>query len=109
MDDITVSCSVTDTAGVFTFTPDPINLTIAPGGTESVGFQCTPTTPEVFSAEVSCAIGGDVDTQTADFTVLCQGQPLVVPTMNRWGLMLLALMLLMVAGFAGRRTLSNRG
>jgi len=30
----------------------------------------------------------------------------VVPTMNRWGLVIMSLMLLLVAGFAGRRMMA---
>jgi len=106
VDDITVSCTVTDDAGVFAFQPDPIDFTIAPGATESAGFECTPPDPISFQAEVSCTIGGDPDIQSADYTVVCQGEPLVVPTMNRWGLVLMSLMLLLVAGFAGRRMMA---
>jgi len=105
-DDITVDCTVTDTAGVFTFTPDPIDFTIGPGGTESVGFQCTPPSPDNFSADVACTIGGDPTTTTADYSVVCSGQPLVIPTMSRWGLVVMSLMLLLVAGLAGRRMLA---
>lgn len=106
VDDITVSCSVTDTAGVFTFAPDPIDFTIAPGATESVGFQCTPPSPDNFSADVACTIGGDPTTTTADYSVVCSGQPLVIPTMSRWGLVVMSLVLLLVAGVAGRRMLA---
>jgi len=106
VDDITVSCTVTDDAGVFAFQPDPIDFTIAPGATESAGFECTPPDPISFQASVSCTIGGDPDIQSADYTVVCQGEPLVVPTMNRWGLVLMSLMLLLVAGFAGRRMMA---
>lgn len=106
VDNITVDCSVTDIAGVFVFTPDPIDFTIAPGGSESVGFQCTPTSPDTFTANVACTIGGDPNVTAADFSVVCQGQPLVIPTMSRWGLVVMSLMLLLVAGVAGRRMLA---
>jgi len=106
VDTITVDCTVTDVAGVFTFTPDPISFTIAPGTTESAGFQCTPPTPESFTADVACTVTGDPAVTTADYSVVCQGEPLVVPTMNRWGLIVMSLMLLLVAGFAGRRMMA---
>ena len=102
-DDITVDCTVTDDAGAFTFNPDPINFTLAPGATESAGFQCTPPDPTPFSAAVSCSITGDPNVSTAEYTVACQGQVLSVPTMNRWGLLLMALLVLGLGGLAGRR------
>jgi len=106
VDSLQVDCSVSDPDGVFTFTPNPISFSIAPGATESAGFQCTPSTPDSFSAAVSCTIGGAAGPIQADYTVICQGQPLVVPTMNRWGLVIMSLMLLLVAGFAGRRMMA---
>jgi hypothetical protein len=106
VDSLQVDCSVSDPAGVFTFNPDPISFSIAAGATESAGFQCTPPTPDSFSAAVSCTIGGAAGPIQADYTVICQGQPLVVPTMNRWGLVIMSLMLLLVAGVAGRRMMA---
>ena len=106
VDSLQVDCSVSDPDGVFTFTPNPISFSIAAGATESVGFQCTPPTPDSFAAAVSCTIGGAAGPIQADYTVVCQGEPLVVPTMNRWGLVIMSLMLLQVAGVAGRRMMA---
>jgi len=102
--DITVDCSVTDTAGVFTFTPDPILFTIPAGDTESAAFQCTPSDISSFTADVSCTL--PVRGQGLNFTVACAGRPLVIPTMSRWGLVVMSLVLLLVAGVAGRRMLA---
>lgn len=102
---VDVSCSVTDVDGVFTFNPDPIQFTIAEGDTASAGFQCTPFEVRSFTADVSCSFSG-ATTGTADFTVACAGRPLVIPTMSRWGLVVMSLMLLLVAGFAGRRMMA---
>ncbi|PKL96307.1 MAG: hypothetical protein CVV18_02195 [Gammaproteobacteria bacterium HGW-Gammaproteobacteria-8] len=106
VDSLQVDCSVSDPDGVFTFTPNPISFSIGPGATESAGFQCTPPTPDSFAAAVSCSITGAAEPIQADYTVICQGQPLVVPTMNRWGLIIMSLMLLLVAGVAGRRMMA---
>ena len=102
-DEIGVSCTFNDPDGVFDFTPVPLDFTLGPGETESAGFQCTPTTPQTFEGTLSCTITGDQMTTAADYTVSCQGQPLVVPTMNQWGLIIMSLMLLMVGGLVGRR------
>ncbi|MEX2499951.1 MAG: IPTL-CTERM sorting domain-containing protein [Wenzhouxiangellaceae bacterium] len=102
---VDVSCSVTDTDGVFTFNPDPIQFTIAEGDTGSAGFQCTPTDVSSFTADVSCTFSG-AQTGTANFTVACAGRPLVIPTMSRWGLVVMSLMLLLVGGFATRRMMA---
>ena len=102
-DEIGVSCTFNDPDGVFDFTPVPLDFTLGPGVTESAGFQCTPTTPQTFEGTLSCTITGDQMTTAADYTVSCQGQPLVVPTMNQWGLIIMSLMLLMVGGLVGRR------
>jgi hypothetical protein len=106
VDDVTVDCTVTDDAGAFTFDPDPISFTLDPGATESAGFQCTPPAPGSVSAAVSCDIDGDPDIETAEYTVACQGQVLSIPTMNRWGLLLMALLVLGIGGLAGRRMMA---
>ena len=106
VDDIEVSCTVDDPDDVFTFTPDPIAFTLAPGATEPAGFQCTPTIPTSFEATVMCDIDGDPGIQSANYTVICQGQPLFVPTMNRWGLLLMVLLVLGLGGLAGRRMMA---
>ncbi|GAB4170237.1 MAG: hypothetical protein Kow0020_04430 [Wenzhouxiangellaceae bacterium] len=107
VDDLQVDCTVNDPDGAFSWVPDPISLTVGPGATESVEFQCTPPQPGPFQADVSCSITGQAGgTVVADYTVVCQGQPLIVPTMNRWGLMVLGLAVLLLAGFAGRRMLA---
>ncbi|NKI34118.1 choice-of-anchor D domain-containing protein [Wenzhouxiangella sp. XN79A] len=105
VDSYDVSCSVTDPDGVFTFTPDPISFTVGAGASEAASFQCTPTAPGLFQAEVACEIVG-ADVAAANFFVTCQGQPLVIPTMNRWGLLLMALVLLALGGLAGRRMMA---
>jgi len=103
--DITVDCSVTDTAGVFLVTPaSPFDFTIPAGDTESAAFQCTPSDISSFTADVSCTL--PVRGQGLNFTVACAGRPLVIPTMSRWGLVVMSLVLLLVAGVAGRRMLA---
>lgn len=104
-DSFDIACTVTDPDGVFTFTPDPISFTIGPGASEPAAFQCTPAAPQIYQADVACTITG-ADVATANYSVTCAGQPLVVPTMNRWGLILMALMLLALGGFAGRRMMA---
>ncbi len=104
-DSYDVDCTVTDPDGVFTFSPDPISFTVAPGGSQSATFQCTPAAPQIYQADVACTITG-ADQASASYTVTCAGQPLVVPTMNRWGLILMALVLLALGGFAGRRMMA---
>lgn len=104
-DSYDVDCTVTDPDGVFTFSPDPISFTVAPGGSQAATFQCTPAAPQIYQADVACTITG-ADVASANYTVTCAGQPLVVPTMNRWGLILMALVLLALGGFAGRRMMA---
>lgn len=107
-DVIDLNCTLTDPDGVFTMTPaSPAAFTIDPGETDSAEFQCSPPTAESFSATLDCDVTGDPDVETAQYTILCQGQPLVIPTMSRWGLIALFAMLLVVGGFATRRLVSN--
>jgi len=105
VDSYDVDCTVTDPDGVFTFSPDPISFTVAPGGSQAATFQCTPAAPQIYQADVACTVTG-ADVASANYTVTCAGQPLVVPTMNRWGLILMALVLLALGGFAGRRMMA---
>ena len=106
--DVTVDCTVTDNSpsgDVFTVTPDPISFRLAEGNSEDAGFQCTPPDISSFTASVSCTYGGAI-MGGANFTVSCAGRPLVIPTMSRWGLVLMSLLLLLVGGFATRRMMA---
>jgi hypothetical protein len=105
VDSYGVECTVTDTDGVFSFTPDPIALTIPAGGSDSASFQCSPPAPGIFQATVDCSING-ADVVSSSYTLTCQGQPLVIPTLDRWGLLLMALAVLALGGFAGRRMMT---
>ena len=102
-DQIDVSCTFDDPDNVFDFSPDPLDFVLGPGVTQSAAFQCTPTAPQSFQGTLSCDITGDQTLTSAEYTVTCQGQPLVVPTMNQWGLIIMSLILLMVGGLVGRR------
>ncbi len=106
-DDIELTCSFDDPSGVFTIDPDPPEFTIPAGTSAAATFQCVPPTSDQFSATLSCGVSGDVNTQAVEYTITCQGQPLIVPTLNRWGLIALALVLLLVGGLAGRRMIGQ--
>ena len=106
VDSLDVACTVTDAEGVFNFTPDPIDFTLNPGETESAGFQCTPPTPGSFTATLACDITGTAGPISTSYDVVCQGEPLVVPTLDRWGLLLMALFVLGIGGLAGRRMMA---
>jgi hypothetical protein len=105
-DELSVACTVTDSEGVFTVDPTTIDFTIQAGDTESVGFQCTPPTPGSFTASLACDITGTVGPISTGYDVVCQGEPLVVPTLDRWGLLLMALFVLGIGGLAGRRMMA---
>ena len=107
--DITVdNCTFTGDTEVIIGNPDEANFgfTLVPGASEVRAFQCTP--PEVgsFSLDVSCTLPVRGEVAGLNFTVACAGRPLVIPTMSRWGLVVMSLVLLMVAGVAGRRMLA---
>lgn len=103
--DQTFECTVLggDTAEISG--PNPATVTVTPGATESMEFQCTPSDIATFSIDLSCGqtARGLV---TATHTVTCTGRPLNIPTMSNWGLVLMSLMLLLVGGLAGRRMLA---
>lgn len=101
---IDISCDVTDTAGVFTFEPDPIDFMVSEGEEKSVGFRATPNGIASFTADVTCSSTGG--TMGLEFTVTASGRLLAVPTMSRWGLIVMSLMLLLLGGFATRRMMA---
>ena len=105
---INVSCSVNnDPEGVFTSTPDSIVFTLAPGLSEEVRFQGTPPDISTFTADVECSngiLGRGLNGPF--FKVTVSGRPLVIPTMSRWGLVVMSLVLLLVGGFATRRMMA---
>ncbi|MGK7297233.1 MAG: IPTL-CTERM sorting domain-containing protein, partial [Candidatus Wenzhouxiangella sp. M2_3B_020] len=106
-DSYSVSCSVSDPDGVFDWTPDPIQFTVSPGQTESVFFQGTPPDIATYSATVDCT--GNVtrgSAFSAQYTVTVTGRPLVIPTLNHWGLLLMSLIVLALGGLAGRRLMA---
>ena len=108
-DPLTVTCDALtdDNGGVITANPDPISFTLPPDS-GVVTFEGTP--PEVGTFEellANCTVTGDgFTTQNFDVTVAVSGRPLVIPTMSRWGLVVMSLVLLLVAGVAGRRMLA---
>ena len=106
--DITVNnCSFAGDTEVITSTAGEADFgfTLQPGESEKRAFQCTPPDISPFALNVSCDVTGG-DNATLDFTVSCAGRPLVVPTMSRWGLVVMSLMLLLFGGFASRRMMA---
>ena len=114
-DPLEVSCTLTDeNGGVITSTALPDGSDITPefeitfNGTPpdiakfEETLECTATTDSMVLA--SSARGTQQPTFTAVVTV--SGRPLVIPTMSRWGLVVMSLMLLLVGGFATRRMMA---
>lgn len=97
------SCgSLTDPDGVFTLTPDPADFTgIAGGASETFNVACDVPDVATYEATLQCSTNED-GTPTYDYTFRCSGQPLVIPTMQPWGLILLSLMMLAIGGFSIR-------
>lgn len=110
-DPLEVDCDLTnDNGGVIVFDPVPaFPVTLPPNA--SLTFSGTPPDNgsysellECFASEPATAPARGVgDNPTFTTTVTVSGRPLVIPTMSPWGLALMSLMLLLVAGFAGRR------
>jgi hypothetical protein len=106
VDTVGISCTFSDPADVFSVTPDPISFTVAPGATESAVFQCTPQAVENYSATASCTGSFTRGAPfVAEYTVLCSGRPLIIPTLSNWGLILMSLVLLTIGGLVSRRML----
>lgn len=102
--DLTVSCGSLggSDAGQFTLTPSAPSFTVASGG-DPQGFNVACDVPDVgtIEATLSCTTN-DADNDPADYTFRCTGRPLVIPTMQPWGLVLLTLLMLAVGGFSIR-------
>lgn len=100
--DLDLSCgSLDDPDGVFDLSPASIDESI--GGGEDFGFQIACELPDVasYSATLSCTTN-DPNNETVEYSFSCSGQPLVVPTMQKWGLILFALMMLIAGGIGIR-------
>lgn len=89
------------------------SVTVAPGETGSIEFQCTPSAVDSFAVNVVCTalesdiIGGDNPVRgKGSHVVECAGRPLVIPTLNHWGLILLSLIVLTLGGLVGRRMMA---
>lgn len=98
-----VSCgSLNDPDGVFTLTPDPADFTgIAPDATEQFEVGCTVPDQATYTATLSCS-SNDPDNAEFTYEFSCTARPLVVPTMQPWGLVVLTLLMLAVGGFSIR-------
>jgi len=110
-DPLEVDCTLTDNnMGVIAFNPVPaFPVTIPPDLT--LTFQGTPPGIGTFSETLDCtvtdpSVTAAPDPDTFSTTIAVTGRPLVIPTMSRWGLVVMSLMLLLVAGFAGRRMMA---
>ena len=106
-----------DPEGIFTFMQIPVDLEIAPQTTATVDVTAVP--PEIggpFDAVLDCQAMVLEEmitdqpfaraTQQNQITVTVSGRPLVIPTMSRWGLVVMSLMLLLVGGLATRRMMA---
>lgn len=111
-DPLEVSCTLSNiNGGIIVFDPVPMfPVTLPPASTLS--FTGTPPDTssysellECFATEPSGPVRG-MGAPTFTTTVTVSGRPLVIPTMSRWGLVLMSMVLLLVAGFAGRRMLA---
>jgi len=72
---------------------------VTPGGSHTVTTSCSLPDAETYTATLECDLGQE----TATFEYECVGlPPLPIPVDNKWALTLLALMMLLVAGFGFR-------
>jgi len=97
-------CTLNDPNGVYSTDPSPLTGTVPAG--ESVDFSLSCTLPpdaedgDVFEATLSCT--GDIQ-GTHDLSCgVSEFEPLPVPTMQKWGLIVLTLMMLMIGGLSIR-------
>ncbi len=108
--DVDLDCTISDSAnGVFSLLPtDPISISLAPGADpESFVVSCQlPGLPagasSSFSGELSCTTNDPEFPGDNTFGLICEGDggPIFpVPTMGRWGMLVLMLGLLALAGF----------
>lgn len=98
-----VTCgSLTDPDGVFTLNPDPANFSgIAPDGTAQFDVSCDVPEQNTYSASLSCT-SNDPDNASFTYDFTCSARPVVVSTMQPWGLVVLTLIMLAVGGFSIR-------
>jgi len=99
-----VSCgSLNDPAGVFTLNPDPADFTGIAQDDASEQFEVSCTVPDqnTYTATLSCT-SNDADNASFSYEFSCTARPLVVPTMQPWGLVVLTLIMLLVGGFSIR-------
>lgn len=98
------SCgTLNDPDGVFTLTPSPADFTgIAGGASESFNVACTVPDVSNYEATLQCSTNEGTEGEVYDYTFRCSGQPLIIPTMQPWGLVLLTMLMLMVGGLSIR-------
>jgi hypothetical protein len=95
------NCTLNDPDGLFSITPDPIDFSIAPDGSDSFAVSCNVPAPGSFSASLSCDTN-DPNNAAVSYTFTCNGQILEIPTMQPWGLVLLTMLMLMIGGLSIR-------
>lgn len=101
-----VACTLTGNTDVFSTDPSPLSATVAPGATVPFSLACAlPAEAEEgdsFSATLSCNIDGDFAGQHDLTCGVSTFEPLPVPTMQNWALILFALMMLIAGGIGIR-------
>jgi len=108
-DPLNLTCTLTDDqGGVITSTALPSDTAIPPEFT--LTFDGTPPDISSFQETLDCTVDDPSTSAAPDQTfavgVAVSGRPLVIPTMSHWGLIVMSLMLLLVAGLAGRRMMA---
>jgi len=109
-DSLEVDCTLTNAnGGVIVFDPMPsFPVTLPPD--ETLTFTGTPPDVANYSETLECSAtepGNSTQPPTTFTTeITVSGRPLVIPTMSGWGLVVMSLMLMLVAGFAGRRMMA---
>jgi hypothetical protein len=102
--DGTFDCTLTDPSGVFS--ASPLDGGVSAGGTASVALSCSlPTDAEdgdSYAATFSCTGSEGFSSEHSLSCSVSEWEPLPVPTMQKWSLILFALMMLIAGGIGIR-------
>ena len=107
IDSINCTFSGPDASEFTLITPMPAGP-VAPGASVNIDFTASPGAGDNFNATLSCTVVSGGNTNVVDWPVSAFGAAAIIPSLNWMGLLLMALAMVVLAGYSRRWLMTRR-